>query len=327
MLVGLCAAGILGAACESLIIPRDDLKQEFLTWEFGMFLHFNMATFNDREWANGYEDPASFAPDRLDIEQWADAAELAGMRYAVLTVKHTGGWSLWDSEYTDRDVSAFTNYQGGRGDIVRDFVDTFRRRGMKVGLYYLLPGDYAGRFGNTLPSGAPALHGFPPEAQGDYIEFARRQLTELLTQYGPIDLLWIDQARSRYVSKRAWRRIRNHIKSIQPAALVLANDSRQSEDTDIHSYEYPVYKDVSLGFPPEDNVHPAEVSDYIGPSWFWNPTHDKKSLKSVDDIVTMLNRAKERNANYLLNVSPDARGLIPAEVVQRLKEVGERRVH
>ena len=74
------------------------LREEFLTWKFGMFVHFKVATFHEREWATGYEDPASFAPDKLDCNQWVDAAAAAGMKYAVLTVKHTGGWCLWDSE-------------------------------------------------------------------------------------------------------------------------------------------------------------------------------------------------------------------------------------
>jgi alpha-L-fucosidase len=74
------------------------LREKFLEWRFGMFIHFNMATFNNRQWATGTEDPATFAPAKLDCGQWLDAAAAAGMKYAVLTVKHTGGWCLWDSK-------------------------------------------------------------------------------------------------------------------------------------------------------------------------------------------------------------------------------------
>src|SRR5210317_946310 len=76
------------------------LQDEFLNWKFGMFIHFNVATFADREWATGREDPAIFAPEKLNCNQWLDAAASAGMKYAVLTVKHTGGWCLWDSKHT-----------------------------------------------------------------------------------------------------------------------------------------------------------------------------------------------------------------------------------
>lgn len=116
-------------ACSLEARPILELRENFLGWGFGMFIHFNMATFNERDWANGHEDPATFAPDRLDCSQWADAAAAAGMKYAVLTVKHTGGWYLWDSKHTDsHDTTAYKNIRNGKGDIVREFVDAFRAR-------------------------------------------------------------------------------------------------------------------------------------------------------------------------------------------------------
>jgi alpha-L-fucosidase len=142
---------------------RDVLREDFLKWRFGLFIHFNVATFNERDWANGYEDPATFAPGKLDCGQWADAARAAGMKYAVLTVKHTGGWCLWDSRYTTHDITAFKNYKQGKGDIVREFVDAFRSRGLKVGFYYCAPGSYAGQFGNILPGGKPDLQACHPK--------------------------------------------------------------------------------------------------------------------------------------------------------------------
>ena len=123
------------------------LQADFLRLRFGLFLHFNMATYVNREWANGYEDPALFTPDKLDCGQWADLAVAAGMKYAVLTVKHTGGWCLWDSEHTTHDIAGFVNYKKGKGDIVREFVDASRARGLKIGFYYCFPGD----FSNTVP--------------------------------------------------------------------------------------------------------------------------------------------------------------------------------
>ena len=133
-----------------------------------MFIHFNMATFNNRQWATGTEDPATFAPSKLDCGQWLDAAEAAGMKYAVLTVKHTGGWCLWDSKHTERTISrSFRNFRNGQGDLVREFVDACRKRGIKVGLYYCLPGDFAkrhlpngrgGQAARTATGGAGALH-------------------------------------------------------------------------------------------------------------------------------------------------------------------------
>ena len=90
------------------------------------------------------------------------------MKYAVLTVKHTEGYPLWDSAHTTHDITAFKNFKDGKGDIVREFVDAFRKRGIKVGFYYCAPGDFDNRFGNTLPEGKPSLHGMPPEAAGRF---------------------------------------------------------------------------------------------------------------------------------------------------------------
>ena len=106
-------------------------QKAFQKLKFGIFLHFNMATFFPVEWASGYEDPLKFTPSKLDCEQWADAAKSIGMKYAVLTVKHTGGWCLWPSDATKHDTEQFKNFKDGKGDIVKEFVDAFRKKGLK----------------------------------------------------------------------------------------------------------------------------------------------------------------------------------------------------
>jgi len=174
-----------------------------MKWRFGMFIHFNLGTFADLDWAGGYEDPALFNPANLDCGQWADAAKEAGMTYLVLTVKHTEGIALYPSAWTTHDITLFKNFRNGKGDIVREFVDACRSRGLKVGLYYCFPGDYSDEaHRNAPPPGMPNLHGLPPEAAADYAGFVRRQLAELLTNYGPIDLLWIDAFDNKYTGKQ-----------------------------------------------------------------------------------------------------------------------------
>ena len=123
--------------------PLTAAQREFMTWRFGMFVHFHLGTFADRDWASGYEDPLLFAPAHLDCGQWADVAKAAGMKYLVLTVKHTEGIALYDSAYTTHDITLFRRFRGGHGDLVREFVDACRSRGRKVGPYYCFPGDYS----------------------------------------------------------------------------------------------------------------------------------------------------------------------------------------
>lgn len=329
----LAAALLFSASCASVPNPStkssaeprsaEELREDFLDWRFGMFIHFNMATFNEREWANGHEDPATFAPYQLDCAQWADAAAAAGMQYAVLTVKHTGGWCLWDSAYTEsHDTTAFKNFRQGRGDIVREFVEAFRARGIKVGLHYCMPGNYNNKWGNTLLEGQKSLEGMPPEAKGQHVPFIKNQLTELLTQYGPIDLLWFDQVNKPTVTNHI-PEIIAHVKSHQPECIVVSNNTHDFSRTDVFSYEYPFMKeqDMARALPPEGNQNAGEVSDYLGPAWFWKENIGW-TLKSADEVAKVLKLCNEGNANYLLNVAPNTSGRIPEKTVQRLNEIG-----
>lgn len=300
--------------------PLAERQQEFLSWRFGLFLHFNMGTFANLEWAGGYEEPAMFNPTKLDCRQWAKAAAAAGMKYAVLTVKHTDGFCLWDSKYTTRDIASAKAFKDGKGDVVREFVDAFRARGLKVGFYYCFPGNYMNSsWGTNLPAGKPDLHGLPPEAQGDYVGFIHKQLEELLTRYGPIDVLWCDQYANQYTGPR-WAETLNYIHSLQPNCLVIANNSHDLAETDIVSFEFPLGKEV---FPAATNTLPAEVCDIsTGAGWFWHPESDA-GLRSASDIISRLKLCNERHANYLLNFGPDRRGRLSDAAVKRLAEVGK----
>jgi alpha-L-fucosidase len=110
-------------------------QTDFRELEFGMFIHYNMATYTGKQWVEGYPDPSTFNPGgKVDTDAWADAAVSAGMTYGVLTVKHVAGFCLWDSEYTTYDVMhPDCPYQQ---DLVAQFIESFKSRGLKVGLYY-----------------------------------------------------------------------------------------------------------------------------------------------------------------------------------------------
>ena len=112
----------------------EQLQEDFRKLDFGMFIHYNMATYHGVQWVEGYPDPSTFDPGgRIDTDAWAAAAKSAGMTYAVLTVKHVGGFCLWDSKYTTYDVMhPDCPYQQ---DLVAQFIRSFKSRGLKVGLY------------------------------------------------------------------------------------------------------------------------------------------------------------------------------------------------
>jgi alpha-L-fucosidase len=169
------------------------------------------------------------------------------------------------------------------------------------------------------------LRGLPPEAAGDYVGFIKKQMTELLTNYGKVDLVWIDQFANKYTAKN-WPEIKAHVKSLQPNCIVIANNSLNFNQTDIHSYEYPWLKKArpEKALPPEGNTNPTEVCDCITPpDWFWKKAHNEKSMPTATKIVDMLKLCNSRKANYQLNVPPDNTGRLPEFFVARLKEVGK----
>jgi alpha-L-fucosidase len=295
-------------------------QRDFMKWKFGMFIHFNLATFAGTDWAGGYEDPGLFNPTKLDCGQWAEAAKAAGMTYLVLTVKHTEGIALYPSSVTTRDTRLFRNFRNGKGDVVRDFVEACRSRGLKVGLYYCFPGDYSdAAHRNAPPPGMPNLHGLPPEAAGDEVAFMKRQLAEMLGRYGPIDLLWIDQYANPYTASR-WPEIKSYLQSLQPHCIILANNARNLTDSDVLSYEYPWKSEM----PAPGNFMPAEVCDTLqtGARWFWRDSSRPSDLQEAGVVVAKLRMCNQRNTNYLLDVPPGPDGLISGPQLHRLQEIG-----
>ena len=306
--------------------PKSVLKKkhkEFSSWKYGMFLHFNLATYTGREWTNGHEDPLLFNPAKLDCNQWMSAIKAAGMNYAVLTVKHTEAYPLWDSKYTDHDITAFKNYKDGKGDIVREYVNACRENKIKVGLYYCLPGDFGVDkvWSNPLQNGQKDYHGLPFEAEGDFAGFIEKQVTELLTNYGSIDLIWFDQYSNKYTGKD-WLRLKTLVHKLQPMCIVVANNSKSYKESDIIGYEYRYLMQVSpdKALPQIGNKDVAELCDNLDDNgWFWHA--GEKKMKSAKTVAEMLKLCQSRKTNLLLDVPPSPDGLIEQVYIDRLVEI------
>jgi alpha-L-fucosidase len=197
---------IIRKAAQVTPSPRQFAWQEL---EFIGFVHFGVNTFTGREWGTGTEDPKIFNPERLDTDQWCRMAKAAGTKQIILTAKHHDGFCLWPTRYTTHSVAS-SNWRGGRGDVLRDLVDSCRKYHLKVGVY-LSPADLYqiespdGLYGNlsayterTIPREVP---GRPFRDKrtfeyvvDDYNEYFLNQLFELLTEYGPVYEVWFDGA-------------------------------------------------------------------------------------------------------------------------------------
>jgi alpha-L-fucosidase len=178
--------------------------------ELALFLHFGVNTFTDREWGDGREDPQIFAPTQLDARQWARNARQSGFRAMILTAKHHDGFCLWPTRTTNHSVAA-SPLRDGKGDVVREFVAACRAEGLRAGLY-LSPWD------RHEPS-----YGDSPR----YNDLYAAQLTELLTQYGPIAEVWFDGANGEGPNGKRqvydWPRVWGLVRKLQPNAVMFSD--------------------------------------------------------------------------------------------------------
>jgi alpha-L-fucosidase len=300
--------------------PRQLAWQEL---EFHAFVHFGVNTFTDREWGDGTEDPRIFNPTQLDARQWLKVFKDAGMKQVVLSAKHHDGFCLWPSKYTEHSVKN-SPWRDGKGDLVREVADACRETGLKLGIY-LSPWD------RHEPS-----YGDSPR----YNEHYRNQLTELLTNYGPIHEVWFDGACGEGPNGKKqvydWDGYIAVIRKLQPDAVIFSDagpdirwvgNERGYAGTmnwsTLRRDEFypgtPKYKQLTEGH--EDGTHwvPAECDVSIRPGWFYHASQDDQ-VKSLAQLVDIYYKSVGRNGVLLLNVPPDRRGLIHENDAARLAE-------
>jgi len=290
--------------------PATDL-QSFADLRFGMFNHFNMGTFTDEEWARPNQDPALFAPPRVDCDQWAEAAVAARMSYGVLTTKHHDGFSLWPSQASTYGVAA----SGYRNDIVAQYVTAFRSRGLKVGLYFSI-------WDRSRPVEAynPRLD---VETAGTIrpgdLPFVLAQIRELLTGYGKIDM-FITDGYAWQMGQQAlpYQEISRLVRSLQPGIVMIDHGGlSQPWLGDAIYFEEP------LGITaPEGNQYAGMQGQTISDGWFWHPSTPTAEPMSRDAILEHLADLEPKWTSLILNCPPNRDGRLDDNIVARLAEVG-----
>ena len=291
-----------------------ELQDEFLKLKFGMFIHYNMATFKGVQWVEGYPSPAEFNPgvEAIDTNAWADAAVSAGMKYGVLTAKHVAGFCLWDSQYTTYDVMhPDCPY---KKDLVAQFVRSFKSRGLKAGLYYCWrhpgfdAGQNKGKYKVLPPECDPATHSLEEQ-----IEFQKKQMAELIEKYPDVFYIWNDGLDPDIMTAaEANAFFRGFDRDILASSNWWDWGKKGTPFSDIAVKEMRQF--------PEGNTAPGETCWCLEESWFWSEGTRPKTAKQVLDLMATVN---SRNSNFLLNVGPNKQGRFEEASVKVLTEVGK----
>jgi alpha-L-fucosidase len=246
---------------------------------------------------------AQFNPTRFDADAWVSLAKRAGQRYLVITAKHHDGFCMFDSELTDYDIVDATPF--GR-DPMNDLARACQEQGIRLCFYYSQTQDW-----------------HHPDGDGndwDYIEeekdfagysenYVKPQVRELLTNYGPIGLIWFDTPKR--ITPEQSRSLVDLVHELQPDCLVNGRIGNGLGD----------YAESS------DNAIPGELLDvdWETPATIndtWGFMHDDQNWKPAQDLIRKLVDIASKGGNYLLNVGPTAEGVIPEPSVERLEAMG-----
>lgn len=285
-------------------------KPERLEWlkdaGFGMFIHFSfdsqLGIVISHSMAGASQDflkrfinelPKTFNPRDFSGEDIAVLAKLAGMKYLVLTTKHHSGYCLWDTKTTDFNIM---NTPFGK-DLVKEYVDACNKYGLGVGFYFS-PED----FHFLHQNGQTVRRRFPEPISDDvmskYLDFTEKQLTELMTNYGKVDVLFFDggegplQEKSKEV---VWR--------IQPDVLVTRGAIATPEQT----------------VPGLASDEAWEANATMGIQWQYRPTNEH--YKSGGRLIEILIESRAKGGTFLLNLGPKPNGELPIEQEDRMREI------
>ncbi|MFZ4574875.1 MAG: alpha-L-fucosidase [Phycisphaerales bacterium] len=311
--------------------PDDDLNTR-LAWfreaRFGMFIHWGLyaipaGSWNGKpvpgigEWImnNAQIPPAEyeklapqFNPVNFNADDWMQLAKDAGMKYFVITTKHHDGFCLFDSAHTTYDIMDAAPF---KRDVMKELSTAARKRDLRVGWYHSI------------------MDWHHPDAKGDrfpeYEKVLRNQVGEILTKYGPIDVVWFDGEWISEWTPARGRALYDHCRQLAPKAIINNRVGKgRSGMAGLTAGEH------ALGDfgTPEQEVPSGVVLDQAWESCMtmndtWGFRSDDHNFKSTTTLVRTLIETVSKGGNFLLNVGPTADGRIPEESIQRLREMGQ----
>lgn len=299
---------------------------------FGMFIHWGLYSQLAGEWKgqrfddlgewimHGMQIPRDeymavakdFNPVKYDPESWAELARKAGMKYVVITAKHHDGFCLYDSPENPFTIMNSSPY---KKDLLAPLAEACRKRGLKMCFYYSQTLDW------TAPGGAGYWEDSTDDVDwmvrtterpefDDYVQrVVKPDLKALLTNYGEVGIMWFDMALT--MKKQHSQEIADYVRSLQPNCLVSGRIGNRVGDYELLGDNFHATAPVD-----GDWETPITLNTTFGYKYF---DHDWKSVKT---LLEYLINCAANGLNYLLNVGPDPLGVIPAESVQRLEQMG-----
>jgi len=306
-------------------------RREFQDMKFGMFIHWGVySVLGDGEWifhnrkltVDEYNRlPLFFDPEKFDAHTWVSLAQSAGMKYITITSRHHDGFAMFDSKVSDWNIVARTPY---KKDPLKMLADECHRQGIKLFFYYSQLDwhnpDYYPRGATNWPNGRPD--------RGDwnaYLDtYMDGQLTELLTNYGPIGGIWFDGMWDKPDADWHLEKTYALIHKLQPAALIIPNHHqtpRPGEDVQTFERDLPGQNTAGFNTKYVSRQLPLESSDTLNDNWGFNIGDSQ--YKSAAELVRRLVRAAGNNSNLLMNIGPYPNGEIDPQFVTRLQAVGQ----
>jgi alpha-L-fucosidase len=328
------------AALEDLMLPDEAQTPRMKTWmnyRYGMFIHFNINTFVGTQQVPKPPPATTYAPRALDVDSWVRLARDAGMKYVVLTTKHSGGFCLWDSKvpWHGKEFNYDVAAGGNTTDVVQAFVDACRKYDIAPGLYYCLADSYANQ-------SAPIPQLFRTRVlPDDAFELAKAQLAELATRYPACRYYWLDGPKTASVAQQG--ALYDVLRRKNPEIVVLMNHhlahaARTGNDT-LHetgseAAAFPAYACDILNT--ESRQRPRGVisqiqkwqgktlymgyehCDTLTQHWFWSK-NDRP--RPTAELLRLYRQVRAAGGNLLLNVAPDTTGRMPEASIKALMKL------
>ena len=335
----ICLSGLLGISSlyaqnsEADYVPAPEnlqARKEFQDSKFGIFLHWGIySMFGQGEWymhnadidCHEYAKVASgFYPSRFNAYDWVAAIKASGAKYICFTSRHHDGFSMFDTKYADYNVVDATPF---KRDIIKELAEECQKQGIKLHLYYSHL-DWSRE--DYYPLGRTG-HGTGRTSHGEwstYYQFMNNQLTELLTNYGPIGAIWFDGLWDQ-PDDFNWGLDKQYalIHKLQPACLIGNNHHKSpfpGEDFQMFERDLPGENKAGLSGQSISTL-PLETCETMNGMWGYKITD--QNYKSTKTLIHYLVKAAGKNANLLMNIGPQPDGELPAVAVQRLAEMGE----